>query len=392
MEALIVVLLLALLASIAIAMIVGWQMLNRREQPDRDEAARLAAVQLAQDLSSLKTDLTQAVNASQQTVLGQLNAVETRVNQRFESMQGTVSKSMDGTHQTIKDVRESLGQLSASTRQMLEIGKDMSSLQDLLRPPKMRGGFGETLLGQLLANALPQQHYQMQYSFRSGIIVDAIVRMKQGLIPVDSKFPLEGFERMHKAASDEECERERRGFIQAVKKHVDSVTKYILQDEGTLPFVVMYIPSEAVFYEVIVRQELATSSGPTLSEYARGKSVLVVSPGTFYNLLQTVALGLRGLEVEEKAREIIDHLGRLQSEFQKVRHDFGTLGGHMERAKSKYEEVNRRFDRFDVRLNRPLDYGDQAELPSSEQQALATSVPGESPVPEEFHVNGDDAQ
>ncbi len=387
MEALIVI---VMILGLPLAVVVGW-MLARRAQPEPDDESQQ---QLTKDLTNLKSDLTQAVDNSGRTLLNQINALETRVNQRFEGVQGKIDTSLDGTQLTMKDVNERLGQLSVSTQQMLEIGQDMSSLQDILRPPKLRGGFGETLLGQLLANVLPQEHYDLQYSFRSGQIVDAVVRMKQGLIPVDSKFPLEGFERMQGAQSDEERERERRGFIQAVKRHVDSVTKYIKQDEGTLPFVVMYIPSEAVFYEVIVRDEL-TSNGETMGEYVRGKSVLAASPGTFYNLLQTVSLGLRGLEVEERAREIIDHLGRLEGDFKKVKQDFGTLGKHIDHAKTKYEEVNRGIDGFDVRLNRPLDDGNQPQLAepavvdtAMEQQALPGSESEEPSIPGPLRVNG----
>ena len=150
-------------------------MLARRAQPEPDDESQQ---QLANDLANLKNDLTQAVDNSGRTVLNQINALETRVNQRFEGVQGKIDKSLDGTQLTMKDVNERLGQLSVSTQQMLEIGQDISSLQDILRPPKLRGGFGETLLGQLLANVLPQEHYDLQYSFRSGQIVDAVVRMK----------------------------------------------------------------------------------------------------------------------------------------------------------------------------------------------------------------------
>ena len=201
---------------------------------------------------------------------------------------------------------------------------------------------------------------------------------------------------MQEAQSDEERERERRGFIQAVKRHVDSVTKYIKQDEGTLPFVVMYIPSEAVFYEVIVRDEL-TSNGETMGEYIRGQSVLAASPGTFYNLLQTVSLGLRGLEVEEQAREIIDHLGRLEGDFKKVKHTFGTLGKHIDHAKAKYEEVNRGIEGFDVRLSRRLDDGNQAQLvdpaaadATSEQPGLPASESEEPVIPGSLRADGGD--
>ena len=285
----------------------------------------------------------------------QWEAQRSDVNARLDAVQNTVGQSLSGSSQTLQHVVERLTGIDSATKRILEeVGPGITALQDILRPPTLRGGFGETLLQQLLGNVLPSHHFQLQYSFRSGEMVDAVIRIPEGLVPVDSKFPLEGFQRMLAARSNEDRERERRAFVQTVKKHVDSVTKYILPDEGTLTFALMYIPSESVYYEVMVRDEISEAAG-SLPEYARTKNIFPVSPNTLYGLLQAIARGLRGLQVEERAREIIDHLSRLQGDFGNIRQDFDTLGRHLEHAKGKYDDLDRRVVRFEDRLARPVE-------------------------------------
>ncbi len=188
MEALIVVLLLALIASVAIAAVVGWQFLSQRKQPDEDESA-----QLAQALAVFKRDLTQAVNASQQTVLGQVNALDQKMNQRLDAVQTSVGQSLAATTDTIGKIGQQLGGLNESAKRILEVGQDVSSLRDILQPPKLRGGFGELLLEQLVKQVLAAGQYSTQHRFNDNTIVDLVIQSPEGLVPVDSKFPIESF-------------------------------------------------------------------------------------------------------------------------------------------------------------------------------------------------------
>jgi DNA recombination protein RmuC len=142
---------------------------------------------------------------------------------------------------------------------MLDVGRNISSLQDILKPPKVRGGFGEMLLERLLAEILPEKNYTTQHRFANGVQVDAAIHVGGSVVPVDSKFPLESFHRMMQTETDEERAALRRDFVRAVRGHIDAVTKYILPDEGSLPFALMYIPAENVYYEVIVKDDLADS-------------------------------------------------------------------------------------------------------------------------------------
>ncbi|MDZ4278606.1 MAG: DNA recombination protein RmuC, partial [Dehalococcoidia bacterium] len=292
MEAVIVVLVLALLA-LAGALI--WLLLQQRRPAQEPEGQRLE-----QQLVAMKGDLAQAVVASQQTVLQQVNNVDAKLNQRLDAVQGNIARSLTSQHDTIRSVGERLGELSQTTHQMLQIGQDISSLQDILRPPKLRGGFGEMLLERLLAQILPDEHYGIQHRFGNGVQVDAVIRLGNGLVPVDSKFPLEAFHRMLKAESDEERASLRKEFVRAVRGHIDAVAKYILPDEGTFPFALMYIPAENVYYEVIVKDDLLDAQA-NLSTYALERRVIPASPNSFYAYLQAIVLGLKGMRVEERA-------------------------------------------------------------------------------------------
>ena len=217
----------------------------------------------------------------------------------------------------------------------------------------MRGGFGELLLENLLSQILPPENYRFQHHFRNGEIVDAVIMLGSGLVPIDSKFPMESFNRLVAAGSDEERASLRKGFLRDVRMHVDAVAKYITPDEGTFEFALMYIPAEGVYYETFSREDMM-SEGEGPCAYALGRRVIPVSPNSFYGYLQAIVLGLKGLRVEERAREIIDHLARLTKEYEQFREDFSVLGTHIGRAKSKYDEVDKHVGRLGDRLALPL--------------------------------------
>ncbi len=239
-----------------------------------------------------------------------------------------------------------LGGLSKATEQMMEVGKTISSLEDLLKPPKLRGGMGETLLEELLSQILPGS-FKMQHKFKDGSIVDAALTIGGNIVPVDAKFPLESFRRMIKLGDIEEAKRERKIFIRAVKKHIDDIaTKYILPDEGTFNFALMYIPAENVYYETIIKDD----EGNGLFPYASERRVIPVSPNSFFAYLQVIVHGLKGMQIEKKAYEIMQHLNRLKGDEDRFRKEFNTLGGHLKNAQNKYDEADKRLNRFEDKL------------------------------------------
>ncbi len=352
MEAVIIVLLVALLVAAGVSV---WMLAQRR--PSQEPETQ----RVEQQLLALKGEITQAVMANQQTVLGQVNAVDAKLNQRLDAVQNAMGQSLLSTQDTMKNVNERLGQLSQSTQQMLEVGRDISSLQDILRPPKVRGGFGELLLEQLLGQILPDEHYGTQHGFTDGARVDAVIKLGHSLVPVDSKFPLEAFNRMLAAESDEERASLRREFVRAVRIHIDAVSKYIRPEEGTFPFALMYIPAENVYYEVIVKDEILEGRGD-LNSYALERKVIPVSPNSFYAYLQAIVLGLRGMRVEENAKEIMARVGQLQREFGRFRQEFEVLGTHVGRAKNKYDDLDKLAGRLDDRLAMSLKGPEQGSL------------------------------
>ncbi len=287
----------------------------------------------------------------------QLNQVTNQMNERLrESAEvlrdthKTMGERLDSTAGIMGAVRTSLGRLEESNRRIYEVGKDISSLQELLRAPTFRGEVGEFLLGNLLGQLLPSAHFTLKHEFKNGEVVDAVIRLGAGLVPVDSKFPLENFRRMVESGKEEEKKAKRRKFVADVKRRIDEIAqKYILPDEGTFEFALMYIPAENVYYEIIIKDEsLADEKG--LCSYALARRVIPVSPNSFYAYLQAILLGLKGMKVEKNALEIIANLGRLNSDLSRFRDDFQVMGKHLFNTRNKYEEAEKKLERFTDKL------------------------------------------
>lgn len=246
-----------------------------------------------------------------------------------ESMQFStkaMNERLDRTAQVIMGVQKSLGEVN-------EIGRSMKDLQEFLRSPKLRGVVGEQILRQLLSQILPKQAFHLQYSFKSGAIVDAAIKTDAGIIAIDSKFPLENFRRMMAAEGEEEKKAIRKDFIKDVKKHIEDIsTKYILTQEGTLDYALMYIPSEPVYYEIM-------ANIPELSDYAHDKRVLPVSPSTFYAYLRAILMSFEGRKIEERAKEILVAIRAIQTDYNKVNSGLSLLNKHVQNAYNQMANV-----------------------------------------------------
>ena len=302
---------------------------------------------MQQQMESLRSDL----RASLQNVTENVNHQLGVMSQQLQSQTSTVGNRLDTAAKVIGDVQKNLGELGKATQEIKELGQNVSKLEELLSAPKLRGGLGEFLLEDLLKQVLPANHFVMQYRFRSGNIVDAIIRTSDRIVPVDSKFPLENFQRVVSAETEEDRKTYRKFFLSDVKKHIDDIaTKYILPDEGTFPFALMYIPAENIYYEVIIKDELSKTT--SVYTYAVERKVIPVSPNSFYAYLQVIALGLRGLRIEESARDILDSLTHLQSDFGKMREVFETMGTHLDNARKKYDEADKRLLHVEGKLDR----------------------------------------
>ena len=264
-----------------------------------------------------------------------------------------------GSRQSFERLKEDIGKLSEATKQMLEVGKTISSLEDLLKPPKIRGGMGETLLEELLNQILPHNYFEFQHSFKSGDKVDAVIRLGEKMVPVDAKFPLEQFRNIIANSNEAERKTARRNFIRDVKKHIDDIAnKYILPDEKTFDFALMYIPAENVYYEAVIKEE----DEEGLYSYALKKKVIPVSPNSFYAYLQVIIHGLKGMSIEAHAKEIINHLERLKGDEKRFKDEFEVLGNHLSNARKKYEDADKLLNRFEEKLMSTSEVKDSPKL------------------------------
>jgi len=269
----------------------------------------------------------------------QMDAMRSQVNKGLEQNVNFMQRSHQDTSRSVGTLQSKLIQLEEATKRIFEVGKDISSLQDILKSPKLRGNIGELFLEDLLSQYLPKNYYNLQHQFKSGEQVDAIIKLERMMIPVDSKFPLESFKRVLEIKNEEEQEKLKKEFIRSAKKHIDDISKkYILPDEGTSDFAIMYIPAENVYYEMIIKQDL--------SDYALSKKIIPTSPNSFWAYIQTIMIGLKGMSIEKSAKEILARLSRMQGDLNKFSQSFELIGSHLNNARAKYEESGRKLVRI----------------------------------------------
>ncbi|MBN2057578.1 MAG: DNA recombination protein RmuC [Candidatus Saganbacteria bacterium] len=337
--------LLAIIISVATLAAVAFLVLKFSQQPaggQKDQAVDLIQKQMEEIRGSITR-----LYSDNQNILQKVNADFTNIIQNLDK---NTNSRLDNAAKAIKDVYGRLGEVQESTKQVNEVAKDIASLQEILRAPKMRGGLGELFLSDLLKQVLPPSNYQEQYRFKSGEKVDAVITLKEAMVPIDSKFPLENFKRVIEAKDDAARIAAKKQFVRDVKKHIDDIKrKYILPDEGTLDFALMYIMAENVYYEVIIKDE-DLDDGKGVFKYAIDNRVIPVSPNSFYGYLQTILLGLNGMRIEKQAQEIMNSLKRLNGDFERAMNDFTVLGKHLKDSSSKYEDTEKRFIKFGDKL------------------------------------------
>lgn len=307
---------------------------------------------------------------------GELGARNAEVDRRLQGMEQTLStrlteldqkvdRRLETSGKTTNQIHERLGEVTKATEEMIARAKDLGRLEQALRPPKSRGGFGELLLENLLRDRLPPGAYAMQHTFQTGERVDAVIRTGGLLLPVDSKFPLENFERMH--ATDDAAERQlhEKAFARDVKTHIDAIaTKYIRPDLGTFDFAFMYLAAETIHYELV-----AGKTGALLA-YAHERRVFPVSATTFDAYLQMIVFGLKGLQIEQRAQEVMAYCAALQTDFDKFKDEFDLVGKHLSNAQGKFATAEKRLTKFESRLDQAADEQPELEPPATLPRAL----------------------
>ncbi len=295
------------------------------QKPKTDEALFQWLKVMQSSLESTNKTLNDALSNSSVNMIKTLQENSKQLNER-----------LDKAALAMRDVGKEVGQMN-------EIGRNMKELQEFLKSPKLRGNIGEQVLKDLISQMFPKNSFNLQYEFKSGDKVDAAIKTEAGILPIDSKFPMENFQKMSKAEGKEK-EIFQKEFVRDVKKHIDAISKkYILPEEGTMDFALMYVPSESVYYEVVNEMELM--------DYARKVRVYIVSPSTLYAHLQTVLLSFEGKRIEEKSKEIFIMLRALQIDYNKVNDSLGVLGKHINNAYSQFNNVNSGFSQIGQKLN-----------------------------------------
>ena len=279
----------------------------------------------------------------------QINEISRTLDLKLGESTKAMQQQFGQSAQIIRDVTEKLVKLDETNKQVLNFQDQLKNLQDILKNPKQRGVLGEYYLETVLKNVLPPGSYQMQYSFEDGTIVDAAIFVKEKVIPVDSKFSLENYNRI--LESDDEAEKKKleANFKNDLKARIDETSKYIKPEEGTMDFAFMFIPAEAVYYDLLVNKIGAVKSNTRdLIEYAMSeKKVIIVSPTSFLAYLQTVLQGLRALKIEESAKTIrkrVEELGRHLGSYDSYMQKMGT---HLGTTVSMYNNAYKEFKKID---------------------------------------------
>ncbi len=273
-------------------------------------------------------------------------------NKNLEFVQKEASRSL----QAITDVTSKLEKLEATNKQIVNFTEQLQNLQQVLTNPKHRGVLGEYYLETLLANVLPPKNYKMQYKFSDGEIVDAVIFVGDKLIPIDSKFSLENYNRLLKTQEDEERKKLEASFKRDLKLRIDECSKYIRPSENTFDFAFMFIPAEGIYYDLLVSQVGAIKvSTRDLLEYAFSKKVLIVSPNSFYAYLQTVLQGLRAMAIEESAQEIRKNIEKLSTHILNFDNFLSKIGNNLKLTVNSYNQAYKEFSKIDKDISKIID-------------------------------------
>src|SRR5277367_5117695 len=363
---------------IVVAALVIWLVLQTAQEQ------RKSAL-LEKQMSELRRDL-QTIGTSQAQSSGQIATIGQSVSQRLESVTKALQDGVSNSAQIatqgqtaianeLKNTREQIGHIQKQLGEFQELGRGMSSatksLENILGGAKIRGLLGEVTLDRLLEDSLPASQYAMQYRFTTGEVADSVIFLRdKKLVAIDSKFPLDAFRRI-----ETDGEEAKRAFATAVKGHADSIAKkYIVPNEGTLDLALMFVPSENVYYELLMTND---SKGEPLDSYCRSKCIIAVSPNTLYAHLCVIHLGLRGMQIEENAMRILGGLSGIQKNISSFSDVFEKLGTHLRNAQQSYSDADKKLDKTQSTMNSLIERTAADEAVENGQGTLPLALPAE---------------
>lgn len=332
---------------------------NSGKKTPEEEARENSGLQLLiQQMGELGRNIDARVGDVAKTVDSKITDmsrnVDGKLNESHRQMQDTVRHQTNESFRLLKDVTERLVKLDETNKQVVSFTDQLQSLQDILKNPKQRGILGEYYLETLLKNVMPPGSYEMQYKFKDGEIVDAIVRVKDKLIPVDSKFSLENYNRLVEEKNDQEKLRLEKLFVGDLKMRIQETSKYIRPSEGTMDFAFMFIPHEAIYYDLLVNKIGAvTEDTDNLIQRAANKyKVIIVSPTSFLAYLQTVLQGLKSMQIEETAKDIIQRVGELGKHLKAYEDYHNKLGNNLATVVNQYMGASKELKKVDKDIMR----------------------------------------
>jgi DNA recombination protein RmuC len=345
----------AITLAILVIALVAWQMAQGTQTQKKGDVLESQMSELRRDLQTIAT--AQAQSSGQIATIGQ--SVAQRLESVTRALQDGVSNSAQIATQgqtaiatELRNTREQMGQIQKQLGEFQELGRNVSSatksLEGILGGAKSRGILGEVTLERLLEDCLPPSQFASQHRFSSGETADAVIFLRDDkLMSIDSKFPLDAFRRI--ATDGDEA---RRTFATAVKGHIDAIArKYIVPGEGTLDMALMFVPSESVYYELLMSTD---NKGQQLDSYCRSKKVIAVSPNTLYAHLCVIAMGLRGMQIEENATRIFASLSGMHKQMETFTEVFEKLGNHIKNSQQAYNDADKRLEKTQNTLDNLL--------------------------------------
>ncbi len=311
-------------------------------------------VELSRSITQLQSNMTQ------------------QLTQSSSSVQHSLQKQLSESARLVADVTQRLTKLDETNKRVVDVADELKTLQNVLSNPKQRGVFGEFYLESVLENVLPVGQYQMQYKFRDGETVDAVIFLEKGqVLPIDSKFSLENYNRMIQAETKDERDRLLQKVKVDLKNRIDETSKYIRRSEKTMDFAFMFIPSESLYYDLLINNVGQGGSSRDLIEYAfRDKRVIIVSPTSFMAYLQTVLQGLRSLQIEEQAKDIQERVGKLGTHIAKFETFMQKLGSSLSTTVNHYNSAHKELAKVDKDIVKIADHSDKHVEPLAIEKPL----------------------